>query len=77
MTLKLDLRFYSGGVNSQIQTSLQRLRLYLERVERDLAAGDRNRALANVAELAEIARRLWNSLALCRQTLQSASKEET
>lgn len=32
--------------------------LYLERVELNLAAGDRNQALANVDELAEIARRL-------------------
>jgi hypothetical protein len=40
------------AVNSRIQTSLGRLRTYLERVERDLASGDRNQALANLAELA-------------------------
>jgi len=37
--------------------------MYLERVERDLANGDRGRALANLAELGEISRRLWNTLA--------------
>jgi hypothetical protein len=35
----------------------------MQRVERDLANGDRSSALANVAELGEIARRLWNNLA--------------
>jgi hypothetical protein len=35
----------------------------MQRVERDLASGDHNEALANLAELAEIARRLWNNLA--------------
>ena len=50
-------------MTSQIQTSLARLRTYLERVERDLDAGDHYQALADVAELAEIARRLWNNLA--------------
>jgi hypothetical protein len=49
-------------VSSQIQISLQRLRTYLERVERDLVNKDRNQALANLAELAEISRRLWNRL---------------
>jgi hypothetical protein len=46
-----------------ISLSLQRLWLYLERLERDLAAGDRVTALANCAELAEIGRRLWTTLA--------------
>ena len=45
-------------MNSQIQISLQRLHIYLQRVERDLADGDRNQALANLAELSEISRRL-------------------
>jgi hypothetical protein len=52
-----------GAASSRIQNSLQRLRTYLERVERDLATGDRHQALANLAELSEIARRLYNSLA--------------
>jgi hypothetical protein len=37
-------------------------------IERDLASGDRNQALANVAELAEIACRLWNNLAQVAET---------
>ena len=41
------------------------------------ATSRRVQALANVAELAEVARRLWNSLALCRQIPQSALKEES
>jgi hypothetical protein len=51
------------AVNSRMQTSLRRLNTYLERVERDLTSDDRNQALANLAELAEIPRRLWNNLA--------------
>jgi hypothetical protein len=50
-------------MDPRITVSLNRLKLYLERVERDLGNGDRNQALANVAELAEIARRLWDNLA--------------
>jgi hypothetical protein len=50
-------------VNLKIQASPRRLRMSLERVERDLASGDQNQAMANVAELSEIARRLWNNLA--------------
>jgi hypothetical protein len=52
-----------AAVNSQVQTSLRRLRKYLERVERDLASGDHGGALSNLAELSEISRRLWNNLA--------------
>jgi len=48
------------AVNSQVQTSLHRLRVYLERIERDLASDDRSSALANLAELGEISRRLWS-----------------
>jgi hypothetical protein len=47
----------------QIEISVQRLTLYLERVKRDLAAGDRASALANLAEVHEISRRLWDRLA--------------
>jgi hypothetical protein len=46
-----------------LKTSLERLTLYVERVRRDLAGADRPSALANLAEVAEIARRLWNRLA--------------
>ena len=51
------------AVNSQVQTSLRRSRKYLERVEGDLASGDHGEALSSLAELSEIARRLWNNLA--------------
>ena len=54
--------YTKSAVNTQIQTSLRLLRLYMQRVERDLASGDRNQALANLAELNEIARRLWTNL---------------
>jgi len=57
------MRYAPGGMNARIQTSLDRLHTYLRRLERDLEAGDRNEALANVAELGEISRRLWNVLA--------------
>jgi len=39
--------------------ALQRLDLYLERVRHNLAEGDRAQAMADCAELTEIARRLW------------------
>ena len=42
-----------------VRTSLERIDLYLERVRHDLEEGDRAQALAEVAELTEIARRLW------------------
>src|SRR5262249_28205662 len=48
---------------SPVKTHLERLRLYLDRLERDLAAHDRTQALADCAELAELARRLWSTLA--------------
>ena len=50
-------------MNARIQVSIQRLHTYVKRIERDLASGDRSSALANLAELNEIARRLWNNLA--------------
>jgi hypothetical protein len=43
----------------QTQTFLDRISLYLERVETDLDEGDYAMALANCAELAEISRRFW------------------
>jgi len=48
-----------------VRTSLERIDLYLERVRHDLEEGDRAQALADVAELTEIARRLWVYLADC------------
>jgi hypothetical protein len=45
---------------ARIQVSLGRLRLYLERLERDVATGDRSQALADCAETSEISRRLWD-----------------
>jgi len=42
-----------------VRTSLERIDLYLERVRHDLEEDDRAQALADVAELTEIARRLW------------------
>jgi hypothetical protein len=50
-------------MDPRITVSLNRLKLYLERVERDIGNGDRYRAMANVSELAEVARRLWDNLA--------------
>jgi len=47
---------------SPVKTHLERLRLYVDRLERDLAAHDRTQALADCAELAELARRLWSTL---------------
>jgi len=59
-------------VNSRIQTSLGRLRAYRERVKRDLASSDRNQALANLAELIAMARRLWNHVAkVMEQSIES------
>ena len=46
-----------------VQTALDRIDLYLSRVKRDLDADERAEALSNVAELAEITRRLWIYLA--------------
>jgi hypothetical protein len=50
-------------MNNRIQVSLGRLGLYLQRLERDLVAGDRTQALADCAELSEISRRLWDVIA--------------
>jgi hypothetical protein len=38
-----------------VERSLERLELYLERVKRNLASGDRASALANLAEVGEAA----------------------
>jgi hypothetical protein len=48
---------------NNITKSVDRLALYLARVQDNLRRGDRSEALANLAELAEIARRLWKELA--------------
>jgi hypothetical protein len=63
--------------NQQLSVALDRLALYLSRVRDDLRRGDRNQALANLAELTEISRRLWNRLAALqtRQTRTSASSQ--
>jgi hypothetical protein len=50
-------------LNRSVQTALARIDLYLVRVRRDLETGDRDQALADCAELSEIARRLWAYLA--------------
>jgi hypothetical protein len=48
---------------SETDQALDRLRIYLIRVRIALNAGNRTQALADLAELAEIARRLWDRLA--------------
>ena len=50
-------------MNRSAATALQRLDAYLVRVRRDLEQGDRSQALADCAELTEVARRLWAYLA--------------
>jgi hypothetical protein len=47
---------------NDITRSLERIALYLERVRDNLERGDRSQALADLAELGEISRRLWNRL---------------
>jgi hypothetical protein len=49
-----------------IELTMKRLELYLERVKHDLQAGDRAGALADLAEVGEISRRLWDRLARAR-----------
>ena len=46
-------------MHSQTQTFVDRISLYLARVERDIDQGDYVQALADCAELSEISRRLW------------------
>jgi hypothetical protein len=50
-------------MSPEIQTSIDRLTLYLSRVKRDLETGNRAQMLADLAELGEISRRLWNRIA--------------
>ena len=57
------MRYACAKADSKVQVSLGRLRLYLQRLERDLAAGDRKQALSDCAEISEIARRLWDTIA--------------
>jgi hypothetical protein len=47
---------------NNITKSVDRLALYLARVRDNLLRGDRIQALADLAELAEISRRLWIQL---------------
>jgi hypothetical protein len=49
-------------VANNITRSLERIALYLKRVRDNLERGDRSQALADLAELSEISRRLWNRL---------------
>jgi hypothetical protein len=65
------MRYARAKADSKVQVSLGRIRLYLERLERDVSEGDRNQALANCAEISEISRRLWNVIAA---ELKSGSK---
>jgi hypothetical protein len=46
-------------MTQRTKTFLDRISLYLERVETDLDECDYATALANCAELAEISRRFW------------------
>jgi hypothetical protein len=46
--------------NRQIIISLQRLRLYHDRVQDAVVANDPVAGMAHAAELAEISRRLWD-----------------
>jgi hypothetical protein len=50
-------------VDKDIATAIGRLDRYLFRVKRAIRKDDLITALADTAELAEIARRLWNKLA--------------
>jgi hypothetical protein len=50
-------------MSRSVEASLSRIDLYLGRVRRDLESGDHAQALADVAELHEISRRLWAYLA--------------
>ena len=47
---------------NKVATMFRRVRLYLDRAERDIAQGDLNGARTNVAEASEIARRLYLAL---------------
>jgi hypothetical protein len=50
-------------LNRSVAAPLERIALYLDRVRRDLEAGDRSQALSDAAKLPEIVRRLWVYLA--------------
>jgi hypothetical protein len=49
-------------MHADIIRSIDRLELYLSRVKADLGRADRAQALADLAELAEISRRLWQRI---------------
>jgi hypothetical protein len=46
-------------ISRQVKEGLARLSIYQDRVKEDLARGDYAQAMADVSELAEISRRLW------------------
>jgi hypothetical protein len=49
-------------MNANIQTSFMRLQLYVARAQLATEHGDPAQALADTAEIAEIARRLWEQI---------------
>jgi hypothetical protein len=49
-------------MNAQIQSSFVRLQTYVARAQLATQTGNPIQALADVAEISEIARRLWNEL---------------
>jgi hypothetical protein len=69
--MRCGMRYARVKSDSKVQVSLGRIRLYLGRLERDVSEGDRNQALANCAEISEVARRLWDTIAA---ELKSGSK---
>jgi hypothetical protein len=50
-------------MNKAIESGRNRLDLYYQRVSRALDSGKREQAMADLSELAFIARRLWEDLA--------------
>jgi hypothetical protein len=49
-------------ISRQVKEGLARLSIYQDRVKEDLARGNYAQAMADVSELAEISRRLWEQL---------------
>jgi hypothetical protein len=62
-------------VTPKIQTALARIRLYLDRAEDSINRGDSTGALPHLAELGEIARRLWLALAAREPPHQDQTNE--
>lgn len=48
-----------AGMSDPVHGSVERLELYLARVKLAVDSGNRAKALSDLAELGEIARRLW------------------